>query len=36
MAFLGAYSRAYNGVHYPGDVVAGSIIGVLVGKFVCG
>jgi len=30
-AFLVAYSRIYNGVHYPGDVVAGTIIGIVFG-----
>lgn len=30
-AFLVAYSRIYNGVHYPGDVVVGSFIGVSYG-----
>lgn len=28
-AFLVAYSRVYNGVHYPSDVVVGSFIGFL-------
>lgn len=36
VAFLGAYSRIYNGVHFPGDVIAGSAIGVLVGWLICG
>lgn len=26
-AFLVAYSRIYNGVHYPGDVIVGGLIG---------
>ena len=26
-----AYSRVYNGVHYPSDVLAGALAGVLVG-----
>jgi undecaprenyl-diphosphatase len=26
-----AYSRLYNGVHYPLDVVAGAVLGILVG-----
>ena len=30
-ASLVAYSRIYNGVHYPGDVLAGSIIGITFG-----
>ena len=30
-AFLVAYSRIYNGVHYPGDVLAGSLIGIVFG-----
>ena len=29
-----AYSRAYLGVHYPGDVIAGAIVGTLVGAAV--
>jgi undecaprenyl-diphosphatase len=29
-----AYSRVHTGVHYPGDVVAGSLIGGLVGAAV--
>jgi membrane-associated phospholipid phosphatase len=31
LAFLVAYSRVHTGVHYPGDVLAGSIIGSIVG-----
>lgn len=30
-AFLVAYSRIYNGVHYPGDVLFGSFIGIVFG-----
>lgn len=29
-----AYSRVHTGVHYPGDVVAGSLIGVVTGGLV--
>jgi membrane-associated phospholipid phosphatase len=31
LASLVAYSRVHTGVHYPGDVLAGSIIGSIVG-----
>lgn len=34
LAALIAYSRVYVGVHYPMDVVAGSVIGALVGGLV--
>jgi undecaprenyl-diphosphatase len=30
-AFMIGYSRIYLGVHYPGDVICGSLVGVLVG-----
>lgn len=30
-AFLNCYSRVYLGVHYPGDLLAGSIIGASIG-----
>jgi undecaprenyl-diphosphatase len=30
-AILVGYSRIYNGVHYPGDVLAGALIGVVFG-----
>ena len=30
-AVLVSYSRIYNGVHYPGDVICGGIIGALLG-----
>jgi undecaprenyl-diphosphatase len=31
LATLVAYSRVHSGVHYPGDVIAGSLIGSIVG-----
>jgi len=34
-ASLVAYSRVHTGVHYPGDVVAGSLIGVALAKLTC-
>ena len=30
-AFLSSYSRIYVGVHYPGDVIAGAVLGILIG-----
>lgn len=30
-AFLVAYSRVYNGVHFPSDVIAGAILGISIG-----
>ncbi len=33
-AVLNAYSRIYLGVHYPGDVIFGGLLGVLIGWFV--
>ena len=32
LAAIVAYSRVHTGVHYPGDVIAGSLIGVWIGK----
>ena len=29
-----AYSRIHTGVHYPGDVVVGSLVGLVVGSLV--
>ena len=33
-AALNSYSRIYMGVHYPGDVLGGMILGALIGLFV--
>jgi undecaprenyl-diphosphatase len=30
-AVLVSYSRIYNGVHYPGEVIGGAAIGLLLG-----
>ena len=30
-AFISSYSRIYLGFHYPGDILCGSILGILVG-----
>lgn len=35
-AILVSYSRIYVGVHYPGDVLTGAIIGIIVGVFCYG
>jgi membrane-associated phospholipid phosphatase len=32
LAALVAYSRVHTGVHYPGDVIAGSLVGVVLGQ----
>jgi len=29
-AILVAYSRIYNGVHYPGDILGGAILGIII------
>jgi undecaprenyl-diphosphatase len=34
MAALTAFSRVYNGVHYPSDVVVGGLIGFIVSKLI--
>ena len=34
MAFLSAYSRVYNGVHFPSDVIAGALWGAIVSYLV--
>lgn len=33
-ALLSSYSRIYVGVHYPGDVLAGAVLGILIGLIV--
>lgn len=33
-AILVSYSRIYNGVHYPGDVLVGSFIGIVYGYLI--
>ncbi len=30
-AFISSYSRIYLGLHYPGDILCGAILGILVG-----
>lgn len=34
-AFLIGYSQIYAGVHYPGDIIAGALLGVGIGLFIC-
>lgn len=33
-AFLVSYSRIYNGVHYPFDILGGAIVGILSGSLI--
>ena len=35
LAFLIAFSRLYLYVHFPSDVVAGAVIGAVIGYAVC-
>ncbi|MBO5975407.1 MAG: phosphatase PAP2 family protein [Paludibacteraceae bacterium] len=35
-AALNAYTRMYLGVHYPGDILAGSLLGLMVASFTFG
>ena len=32
LAAVVAYSRVHTGVHYPGDVLAGSLVGMAIGE----
>jgi len=33
-AFISSYSRIYVGVHYPGDILAGALLGILIGLII--
>lgn len=33
-AFISSYSRIYVGVHYPGDIFAGAVLGILIGLII--
>lgn len=33
-AFISSYSRIYIGYHYPGDIICGAILGLLVGMII--
>ena len=33
-ALVSSYSRIYIGVHYPGDILAGAVLGILVGLII--
>ena len=30
-AFISSYSRIYIGFHYPGDILCGALLGILIG-----
>ena len=34
-AFLSSYSRIYIGYHYPGDIICGVVLGILIGLIIC-
>ena len=34
-AFVICYSQIYAGVHYPGDIIIGALLGVAIGSFTC-
>ena len=36
LAALVAYSRVHTGVHYPGDVLAGALLGAMIGEVTAG
>jgi undecaprenyl-diphosphatase len=36
LAALVGYSRVHTGVHYPGDVVAGAVLGASIAELVTG
>ena len=33
-AFVSSYTRIYIGVHYPGDIFAGALLGLLIGLII--
>ncbi len=34
-AFIIGYSQIYVGVHYPGDIITGALLGIGIGSFTC-
>ena len=36
LAALVAYSRVHTGVHYPGDVLAGALLGAMIADITAG